>query len=167
MSHRVRTRSAIATTNEMPQNFPALITRPLASSPSPALREREGSGGARSRRCCHCEEWSDEAISMQGHPNGARLLHYARNDNQGYLQGKSPSPAVRERGFGGIRQSASSAAEDAGGTPGEGQEQEAERHRGCPGGAVEGRGDAFDDADQNGAGEHAGEAGHPAEHANR
>src|SRR5215469_10997411 len=107
MSHRVRTRNAIATTNELPQNFPGLIIQPPASSLSPALRDREGSGRARSRRYCHCEEWSDEAISMQGHPKGARLLRYARNDNQGYLQGKRPSPAARERDFGGILRSAS------------------------------------------------------------
>src|SRR6516164_7681880 len=60
-----------------------------------------------------------------------------------------------------------SAPEDAGGANGEGQQQKPKRYRRRPGRSVEGRGDAFDDADQHGAGEHAGEARHAAEHADR
>src|SRR6266446_1919149 len=82
--------------------------------------------------------------------------------------GSGPSPAVRERGKWGVTLSGpSSATEDAGGAHGEGQQKKAEGDGGRPGGAVEGRGDAFDDADQHCAGEHAGKAVHPAEHANR
>src|SRR5262249_12499238 len=61
----------------------------------------------------------------------------------------------------------SSAAEDAGGAHGQGQEQKAERDGGRPGGPIESRGDAFDDADQNGAGKHAGGGGHAAEDTDR
>src|SRR5467141_4378745 len=82
--------------------------------------------------------------------------------------GSGPSPAVRERGKWGVTLSGtSSASEDAGGAHGEGQQKEAEGNGGGPGGAVEGRGDAFDDADQHGTGEHPGKARHPAEHADR
>src|SRR5580698_4214754 len=65
------------------------------------------------------------------------------------------------------RSSSSLATKDATGPHCEGDEQHAERDRGCPGRTEERRRDVLDDAERDGSDHHAGKAAEPAQHADR